>query len=396
MSIKWKKPVLIVCCLLIGIANPTLSFAQPNHLDQKEEEARQVRSQLQDIDNDLEVTVEQYNLANYRLSKTKKNIQQSKKKQRVTVAKLSEQHKLLSNRVVSIYKSGNTGFTSTLVGAGSFTYFLTRVSYLIQIANQDIELLERIKKTKRELERTERRLRKEEVGQSALLIKLGIRKRSIKSQIADRTSYLNSVKDDIQRIIREEDEQEARAQAEAVQTLRQQDEQGQEDTENPAQNQPANQPNEEPPADEPRDEPANNPSNDEDKEKKPADPPKPSAPTKPSHSQVVSIAMQYLGKPYQWGAAGPDSFDCSGLVMYCYAQIGISLPHSAAAQYNRGIEISRENLSAGDLVFFGKTGVSHVGIYAGGGNYIHAPRTGDVIKVAALSSRKDYFGACRP
>jgi len=387
MSAKWKKPVLIACCLLLAIANPALSFAQPNHLDQKEEEARQVRCQLQDIDDDLEVTVEQYNLANYRLSKTKENIQQSKKKQIVTGAKLSEQKKLLSNRIVSIYKGGDRGFTSTLVGTKSFTHFLTCLSYLIQIGNQDIELLERIKETKRELEQTERRLSKEEVEQSALLSKLGKRKRSIKTQIADRTSYLNSVEDDIQIIIREEDEQEARAQAEAVQRLRQQEEQQQEDTENPAQNQPA---------DEPRDEPANNPNNDEDKAKKPADPPKPSAPTKPSHSQVVSIAMQHLGKPYQWGAAGPDSFDCSGLVMYCYAQIGISLPHSAAAQYSRGIKISRDNLAAGDLVFFGKTGVSHVGIYAGGGNYIHAPRTGDVVKVAALSSRKDYFGACRP
>ncbi len=391
MSAKWKKPVLIVCCLLIGISNPTLSFAQPNHLDQKEEEANQVRRQLRDIDYDLEVTVEQYNLANYRLRKTKENIQQSKKKQRVTVVKLSKQHKLLGSRIVSIYKGGNTGFTSTLVGAKSFTHFLTCVSYLIQIGNQDIELLERIKKTKRELELTEQLLRKEEFGQSALLSKLGRRKRSIKNQIADRTSYLNSVNDDIQNIIKEEDEQEARAQAEAVQRLRRQ-----EDTEEPAQDQPANQPNEESPAHEPRNEPTNKPNDDKDNVKKPADPPKSPVPTKPSNTQVMSIAMQHLGKPYQWGAAGPDSFDCSGLVMYCYAQIGISLPHSAAAQYNRGIKIDRDNLSAGDLVFFGKTGVSHVGIYTGGGNYIHAPRTGDVVKVSAISSRKDYFGACRP
>ncbi len=81
--------------------------------------------------------------------------------------------------------------------------------------------------------------------------------------------------------------------------------------------------------------------------------------------------------------------------MWAYRQVGISLPHYAAAQINRGRRVSRSELRPGDLVFFGSP-IHHVGMYVGGGDYIHAPRTGDVVKISSLSGRGDYAGACRP
>ena len=100
-------------------------------------------------------------------------------------------------------------------------------------------------------------------------------------------------------------------------------------------------------------------------------------------SQVVSIAMQYLGVPYVWGGSSPSQgFDCSGFVAYVYAQIGIYLPHHAASQYNYGTPVSRDDLAAGDLVFF--NGLGHMGMYIGGGQFIHAPHTGDVVKISSL------------
>ena len=98
---------------------------------------------------------------------------------------------------------------------------------------------------------------------------------------------------------------------------------------------------------------------------------------------VVGIAMQYLGTPYVWGGASPCGFDCSGFIMYVFGQIGVSLPHHAASQYGMGSPVSRDQLQPGDLVFF--NGLGHVGIYIGGGQFVHSPHTGDVVKISSLS-----------
>ncbi len=116
----------------------------------------------------------------------------------------------------------------------------------------------------------------------------------------------------------------------------------------------------------------------------------------PYGGSVVSIAMRYLGVPYVWGGASPAGFDCSGLVMYVYSQVGISLPHYTGAQWSMGVPVSRDQLEPGDLVFF--DGLGHVGIYIGGGQFIHAPQTGDVVKISSLDDAwysANYDGARR-
>jgi cell wall-associated NlpC family hydrolase len=117
-------------------------------------------------------------------------------------------------------------------------------------------------------------------------------------------------------------------------------------------------------------------------------------PKRAPRSGVVQIAMKYLGRPYQWAASGPNSFDCSGFTMFVYAQVGVSLPHSSRAQINCGERVSRANLKPGDLVFFGSP-IHHVGMYIGGGKMIHAPHTGDVVSIDSID-RGGYAGACRP
>jgi cell wall-associated NlpC family hydrolase len=107
------------------------------------------------------------------------------------------------------------------------------------------------------------------------------------------------------------------------------------------------------------------------------------APPPARYGGVVGIAMRYLGTPYVWGGASPSGFDCSGFVMYVFSQIGVSLPHSSYAMYGYGTPVSLGDLQAGDLVFL--DGLGHMGIYVGGGSFIHAPHTGDVVKISSMT-----------
>ena len=100
-------------------------------------------------------------------------------------------------------------------------------------------------------------------------------------------------------------------------------------------------------------------------------------------AQALQAAISRLGDPYIWGAAGPTTFDCSGLVMWAYQQVGISLPHFTVSQYNSGVHVARSDLEPGDLVFFFPN-ISHVGMYIGNGMMIDAPNFGEDVKVQPI------------
>jgi peptidoglycan DL-endopeptidase CwlO len=108
---------------------------------------------------------------------------------------------------------------------------------------------------------------------------------------------------------------------------------------------------------------------------------------------AIDAALSKLGKAYVYGATGPNTFDCSGLTSWAYNQGGVSLPRTSGAQSKFGAAVSRSALQPGDLVFYGSP-VHHVGIYLGDGKMVHAPDTGDVVKISPLQN--DYSGARRP
>jgi cell wall-associated NlpC family hydrolase len=109
---------------------------------------------------------------------------------------------------------------------------------------------------------------------------------------------------------------------------------------------------------------------------------------------AVDAALSQVGKPYQWGAAGPNSFDCSGLTMWAWAQAGVGLPHNSGAQYGATPRVSQGDWQPGDLLFFGSP-IHHVAMYIGGGQMVEAPYTGASVRVVS-AYRSDYVGAGRP
>lgn len=112
--------------------------------------------------------------------------------------------------------------------------------------------------------------------------------------------------------------------------------------------------------------------------------------------RAVDAALSQLGKPYKWGAAGPDSYDCSGLTMWAWRHAGVSLPHSSRMQYEATARISRADLQPGDLVFFGRP-IHHEAMYIGDGKVVEAPYSGSQVRINSRAlSRKDIAGYGRP
>ncbi|WP_374775443.1 NlpC/P60 family protein [Streptomyces sp. NBC_01310] len=126
--------------------------------------------------------------------------------------------------------------------------------------------------------------------------------------------------------------------------------------------------------------------------------PKGSAPPAPADgsraARAVAFAYGAIGKPYVWGATGPASFDCSGLTQAAWRSAGVSLPRTTYTQINAGRRVSRDQLAPGDLVFF-YSGVTHVGLYIGNGQMVHAPRPGSTVRLAPIDSMP-WAGASRP
>jgi cell wall-associated NlpC family hydrolase len=236
-----------------------------------------------------------------------------------------------------------------LLGASSIDDLVSRIDTVDRVSEQSTEVLKQVKVFRTVVRTRRARLKNAHVQQERLVAERSAQKASIEGQLAERQQLLSSIKSEIDRIQAAERAQQAQLAAQARARL----------STNGAEVLSAS---------------AGAITN-------PSEPVY--APPPGKYGGVVGIAMQYLGTPYVWGGASPAGFDCSGFVMYVFAQVGVSLPHNAAAQYGYGMPVSRDQLQPGDLVFF--NGLGHNGIYIGGGQFIHSPHTGDVVKISSIS-----------
>jgi cell wall-associated NlpC family hydrolase len=269
----------------------------------------------------------------------------------------------VSARLVALYTSNEPDTLSIIFGASSLGDLIERIDSANRIADQDARIAAEVRQYRNEVQARQQALVKAQADQVKVVAERAAQRASVQSQLAERQALYSSIKDQIAHLEAAERARQARLAAQARAAAKQHSA----------------------PAPAPTPAPSSSSGGSSS-----------SAPPPATHSSVVSIALQYLGVPYVWGGASPSGFDCSGLTMYAYAKVGVYLPHNAAMQYGMGTPVARSQLAPGDLVFF--NGLSHVGMYIGGGRFVHAPHTGDVVKISSLSEywyAATYVGARR-
>jgi len=335
---------------LLVVALPQASAA--SSISSKRAEARQVENQIMNQEAALEKQIEKYNAVHQHYLQTRHQLQNNRIVLAVARKNLAHAQRLLAQSLTSAYKSTDEDVVSFLLASHSFSELVDHVQVLQRANDANSNLIAQIAQTKKVIADRTRQLSTETAqlarDQRAQLAA----KQHVEARLHSLQAPKSQISADIPHLI---DQQQAREQAAATAAAAA----------------------------------ASGGS---------VGGSGGSIPVPPSSTlggQAVAIAEQYLGVPYVWGGASPSGFDCSGLVMYVYGRLGVSLPHNAAAQYSMGTPVPRDALEPGDLVFF--DGLGHVGIYVGGGSFIHAPHTGTVVQISSLSGwySSTYVGARR-
>ncbi|MDR1412849.1 MAG: C40 family peptidase, partial [Actinomycetes bacterium] len=297
--------------------------------------------QLEDIDTETEIAAEEYNAAKLRLDQINVSIATNESDYDLISKAFVLQADKLGQRAVDYYRDGTHPALTILLESKSFTDFYSRLRYVTQLSSLDAELLSKIRSQKARLENTLQQLRADHDQAASLEFELKARKIEVTQRNEDRQTQLREQNRDLLAFL--EADRTAGTERERQLAL------------------------------------SINTGKLKDVVIEPGSP--------------AETALTYRGIPYKWGGATKSGFDCSGLVLYTFAQHGVKLPHHSASQALQGEKVAG-TLQANDVVFFGSP-IHHVGIYIGGGYYVHAPRTGDVVKISKLSDRRDLSAARR-
>ncbi len=334
-----------------------------SQVDALQGQADEVQSDIDRMDVQLEMLSESYNELTVRLEQTNQDLSALRRRLQDSRGQYDYRRAKVDERLVAAYKSGDNSFLEILFSTHDFSSFVKRLVLLYHVSAQDRQLVEDVKVTVSDLSSLEQEIDQKKSDELALRHELEQKQAEIETTLAERTTTLAGLDTQIAARIEEERirqeaerkrlEDELRAQLRARLAVR-------ETYNDPAavdralivvRGEGGEQVN--------------------------------------ILSQLVETAAAYLGVPYVWAGEHPSTgMDCSGFTRYVYRQHGIELPHYSGYQAQMGVEVPLSEVRAGDLLAFGAT-VHHVGIYIGDGKFIHAPRTGDVIRVARLADRND-------
>jgi cell wall-associated NlpC family hydrolase len=364
--------VMVVAFAAAALAGP----ADASKISDTRAQVRAIEQQLNAMDIRLEASIQAYDGAQQHLTDVRHQIAQNTIKLGVAKHNLKVSRARLAVFMVNAYKGTdvNDDPAAYVLGSGSFSDLITRVEDVQRIGASEHALLKQVTTAELEISTRQAQLKSEGRDAARLVAQKRQQKAAIEAGLQQRRALLSSTKGELGHLLHERQVRQQQAAAAAAAALAQQQQQQQ------AQQAPP---------------PSNGGGSSGDTGSSGGGTYSP-PPAGTLGQQAAAIAQQYLGVPYVWGGASPSGFDCSGLVVYVYGRLGVSLPHYTVSLWNSGAHVSRDQLAPGDLVFF--YSLDHVGIYLGGGLFIHAPHTGTVVQISSLNSSwysSAYDGAVR-
>ena len=332
---------MLAVLLFAGLLSQTGSLAAPT-----EAELDAARERLMELEADFQIVVERYNLVHEDLTSIQARIGVTELEVRRIERRMGVRHDAAVDVARELYMGGSNDALEAVLVAEDFGDVESRLAYLRTSQQAQAEIFEGLAADRSALESKLAQLEEDRAAALAAEERLLALRTEIEGKLAEQQDEIAELNAAIERAERLAARRAAAAEEEAAVAVV------------PA---------------------------------APADP----APAPNGGAQAaVDAALSQLGKPYVWAAAGPDSYDCSGLTMWAWAHAGVSLPHNSGMQYAATPRVDRSDWQPGDLLFFGSP-IHHVGMYIGNGQMVEAPYTGAQVRVNS-AIRSDYVGAGRP
>jgi len=360
--------LVLTAAVLTALGAPASAGA--DSISAKRHEAAAAEQRLNQLYTQEDAAVNAFDAARARLSNVKQRIRTNTLRLAIARRNLRAAQSELAGIVVSAYKGDAPDAAAFVLGAGSLSDLVTRIDVLNRTSRNQTKVLHAITLAERQVAHEQQVLKADKARASKLVARTDAARVRVQHLIGSQQAEIASLKHQIDTLVKQRDARIAAAKAAARAAAAAAAAQA---AQNPVTTSPVTSPTPTPP---------------------------PTGPVPPASSvgaQAVQIAMGELGVPYVWGGASPSGFDCSGLTMWVYAQLGIHLDHFTGSQWNAGPHVAEDQLAPGDLVFF-EPGIGHVGLYIGGGNFIEAPHTGGVVQISSLSNpwyAAEYQGAVR-
>ena len=334
-------------------------------------ELRAAEERLHQLEREFELVVERYNLVRERLQSIQIRIGGNEILARRLSGRLGSTEDSAAAVAEQLYKSGTTGALEVVLSSSSLDDIQSRLQYLQSSEEAQTEVFERLSVDRAELDAALAQLEKDRAQALESQQELDSLRSEIEGKVAAQRDEIVEINAAIERAERRREAREAARAAAEAEAARAAEVAAAQAAEAAAA------------------------QVTEDAATESADPVSIAAPAPSERARVaVEAALDQVGEPYQWGAAGPDSFDCSGLTMWSWAQAGVALPHNSGAQYAATTRVDQSDWEPGDLIFAGSP-IHHVGMYIGNGQMVEAPYTGAFVRVVS-AYRSDYVGAGRP